>query len=130
MAINYVHIVAILAVFQYLVFGILVGRARAKHGIKPPATTGHELFERAFRVHMNTLEQLVAFLPSLLFASLYWPNAMIAGIGAFWLMGRLLYRHLYLNDPSKRHAGFLLTVVPTFVLLVFAFVGAITEHVA
>jgi uncharacterized MAPEG superfamily protein len=125
---NYVHIVATLALFQYLVFGILVGRARAKYGIKPPATCGHELFERAFRVHMNTLEQLVTFLPSLFIASVYWPNAIIAGIGTLWIIGRLLYRHLYLKDPSKRHPGFLLTVAPTFVLLVAAIVGAIVGH--
>lgn len=53
---NYVHIVAVLAVLQFFLFGILVGRARAKHGIKAPATSGSELFERAFRVHMNTLD--------------------------------------------------------------------------
>jgi uncharacterized MAPEG superfamily protein len=124
---NYVHIVAVLAVLQFLVFGFLVGRARAKHGIKAPATSGSEPFERAFRVQMNTLEQLVAFLPALLIASLYWPNEIIAGIGAVYLVGRFLYRRLYLADPSKRSAGFLLTVIPTFVLLVAAGVGAITR---
>jgi glutathione S-transferase len=128
MVMNYVHIVATLAVIQYLVFGTFVGRARAKYGIKPPATSGHELFERVSRVHMNTLEQLVAFLPALFIASGYWPNAIIAGIGAFWIIGRLLYRHLYLKDPSKRHPGFLLTVVPTFILLAAAIVGAIIGH--
>lgn len=32
-------------------------------GIKAPATTGHPIFERTFRVHYNTLENLVIFLP-------------------------------------------------------------------
>ena len=127
---NYVHIVAVLAIVEFLLFGILVGRARARHGIKPPATSGHELFERAFRVHMNTLEQLVAFLPALLIASLYWPNAIIAGIGAVWLIGRFLYRRLYLADPAKRRPGFLLTVIPTFILLAASAVGAITRYAA
>ena len=33
-------------------FGVawLVGRARVKYGVKAPATTGHEMFERAYRV--------------------------------------------------------------------------------
>ena len=122
---NYVHIIAVLAILQFLLFGILVGRARRRHGIKPPATSGHELFERAFRVHVNTLEQLVAFLPALFMASVYWPNAIVAGVGAVWIAGRFLYRALYLADPSKRHLGFLLTVVPTFVLLGATVVGAV-----
>jgi uncharacterized MAPEG superfamily protein len=125
---NYVHIVAVLAVLQFFLFGILVGRARARHGVKPPATSGHELFERAFRVHVNTLEQLVGFLPALLIASMYWPDALVAGIGAVYLAGRFLYRHLYLADPARRQPGFLLTVIPTFILLAASLVGAIARH--
>ena len=30
-----------------------------------PAVTGNEYFERAYRVHINTLEQMVFFLPSM-----------------------------------------------------------------
>ena len=127
---NYVHIVAVLAILQFFFFGILVGRARAQHGINAPAISGNEHFERAFRVHVNTLEQLVGFLPALLLASVYWPNPIIAGIGAVYLAGRFLYRHLYLEDPAKRGPGFLLTVMPTFVLLGAAAVGAISTHAA
>lgn len=125
---NYVHIVAVLAILQFFMFGILVGRARRRHGVKAPATSGHELFERAFRVHGNTLEQLVAFLPALFMASVYWPNAIVAGVGVVYLAGRFVYRALYLSDPARRHAGFLLTVIPTFTLLGAALVGAIFRH--
>ncbi|PMR71647.1 MAPEG family protein [Halomonas heilongjiangensis] len=127
---NYVHIVAVLAVLQFFLFGILVGRARAKYGIKAPATSGNEHFERAFRVHMNTLEQLIGFLPALLIAGLYWPNTIIAGIGVVYLVGRFLYRQLYIADPAKRGPGFLLTVIPTFTLLAAALVGAATRFAA
>lgn len=122
---NYVHIVAILAVLLFFVFGILVGRARAKYGIKAPAVTGNQYFERAFRVHMNTLEQLAGFLPALLIAGQYWPQAIVSSIGLVWLIGRLVYRRLYLADPSSRQTGFLLTVIPTFTLLVLSLVGAV-----
>lgn len=122
---NYVHIVALLAILQFLFFGILVGRARGAYGVKAPATSGNELFERAFRVQMNTLEQIVAFLPALLIASVYWPNAVIAGIGAVYLVGRFLYRQSYIADPAKRGPGFALTVIPTFVLLIAALVGVV-----
>src|SRR5688572_28249800 len=126
---NYVHIVAVLAILQFFLFGILVGRARAKYGIKAPAKSGNELFEREFRVHVNTLEQLVGFLPALLIASVYWPNAIIASIGAVYLAGRFYYRRLYLADPSKRGPGFALSVLPTFTLLAASLIGALTRHV-
>lgn len=125
---NYVHIVAVLAVLQFLLFGIFVGGARAKYGVKAPATTGHEQFDRAFRVHMNTLEQLVCFLPALLLAGAYWPNAIVAGIGAVYLVGRFLYRSQYIADPATRSIGFMLTVLPTFILLGATLVGAIIRH--
>ncbi|MCO5120472.1 MAG: MAPEG family protein [Burkholderiaceae bacterium] len=127
---NYVHIVAVLAILQFFAFGIQVGRARGTYGIKAPATSGHELFERAFRVHMNTLEQLVAFLPALLIASLYWPNGIVAGIGVVYLIGRILYRRSYMADPARRALGFLLTVLPTFVLLAASLLGAVSRHAA
>ena len=38
---------------------------------RAPATTGNDVFERYFRVHMNTVEQLLVFVPAIwLFASL------------------------------------------------------------
>ncbi|NZA26214.1 MAPEG family protein [Luteimonas sp. SJ-92] len=125
---NYVHIVAVLAVLQFFFFGILVGRARASYGVKAPATAGHELFDRAFRVHMNTLEQLVGFLPALLIAAVYWPDAIVAGVGAVYLVGRFVYRRAYLADPGRRQVGFLLTVLPIFALLAAAVFGAVTRH--
>lgn len=122
---NYVHIVAVLAIMQLFVFGMLVGLARRKYQVDAPAVSGHPVFERAFRVHMNTLEQFVGFLPALLLAERYWPNWMIAAIGAVYLIGRLLYRQQYLHNPASRAPGFILTVLPTGILLMAALLGAI-----
>ncbi len=122
---NLVHVVAIAAVLQFFFFGVMVGRARAKYSVKAPATSGHEQFERAFRVQINTLEQLVAFLPALYIAAAFWPPVAIAAVGAVYLVGRFVYRQLYLADPNRRSAGFLLTVMPTFVLLALGLAGAI-----
>ncbi|MBE0590971.1 MAG: MAPEG family protein [Gemmatimonadales bacterium] len=127
---NYVHIVAVLAILQFLVFGMLVGRARERYGVKAPATSGHELFDRTYRVHANTLEQLIAFLPALLISSLYWSNGIVAGIGVVYLIGRILYRRSYMADPARRALGFLLTVLPTFVLLAMSLAGAVSRHAA
>lgn len=122
-----IHIVALLAVMQFFYFGAKVGRARAQYGIKAPAVTGHEMFERAYRVQMNTLEQLVGFLPALLIAGAYWPQAAVAAIGAVYLIGRALYRHQYMQDPARRAPGFTLTVLPTAILLLAGLVGAIAR---
>jgi hypothetical protein len=35
-----------------------VGILRGRHNIRAPAASGHPLFERAYRVQLNTLEQL------------------------------------------------------------------------
>ena len=120
-----VNLVAALAVFQFIVFSFLVGRARIAHNVSAPAVQGNEQFERVFRVQMNTMEQLICFLPSLLLANVYWSDTFVALVGAVYLVGRLIYRQSYIEDPSKRTVGFLMTIVPTFVLLIAAFIGAL-----
>ena len=124
---NYVHIIALLAVAQFIVYCMLVGQARGKYGIKAPAMTGNEHFERAVRVQMNTLEQLVCFLPALLIAAAYWPQTYVAASGAVYLVGRTLYRQAYVRNPAKRGLGFLLTFLPTALLVVAGLVGAVTR---
>src|SRR5450432_1204425 len=47
----WVQLVTLLAVLQFLVFGFLVGKARATHNVPAPAMSGHPGFERYFRVH-------------------------------------------------------------------------------
>ena len=122
---NPVHLIALLAVAQFFAFGVLVGRARGQYGVKAPAVTGHEMFERALRVQMNTLEQMAVFLPCLLIAGQYWSGALVAGIGAVYLVGRQLYRQRYVADPTRRGLGFLLTVLPSFVLFTLGLIGAL-----
>lgn len=121
---NPIHIVALLALLEYLAFTVLAGRARAKGHVMAPSTSGDEAFNRAFRVQQNTLEQIVIFLPALLLASIYWPQTVVAGIGVVWLVGRLLYRQQYVKNPASRAPGFILTLLPTVVLLLMALWGA------
>ena len=127
---NYVYIVALLAVIQMIVFGILVGAARGKYGIAAPAMTGNEHFERAVRVHMNTLEQLICFLPALLIAAVYWPPVYVAAVGSVYLVGRVLFRQAYVADPKKRGLGFMLTFFPTTLLALAGLVGAVMRAFA
>ncbi len=114
---NYVDLVALLAVAQLLFFGVLVGRARGRYGVKAPAVSGNELFERAYRVQMNTLELMVAFLPALFIAGKYWPAHYVAGIGAVYLVGRFIYWRSYVTAPASRALGFALSMFPIMALI-------------
>lgn len=122
---NFIHMIALCAILQYLFFGIQVGRARAKYGIQAPAMAGNEQFERAVRVHANTLEQLVVFLPALVIASSYWQNGITVIIGLVYLIGRFIYWRAYMAEPSTRATGFLLTIIPSGILILMGIIGAI-----
>lgn len=122
---NLIDLVALLALLQLTLFSMLVGRARMQHHVRAPAVSGNEAFERAYRVQMNTIEQLVVFLPALYIAARYWPQTWVAALGAVYLVGRLVYRQAYLADPDKRGPGFMLTALPTLLLLLGGLVGVL-----
>lgn len=127
---NYIHIIALLAIVQFIIFSMLVGQARGKYGIKAPAMTGNQHFERAVRVQMNTLEQMVCFLPALLIAAAYWPQPYVAAVGVVYLVGRVLFRQAYVKDPAKRTLGFVLTFFPTVILVLAGLLGAVMRALA
>ena len=122
---QYVELVAILAVLQFFFFGFMTGQARRKSGLKAPAITGDDGFERMYRVQINTLETLVAFLPAIFLAGKYWPSLLVAAIGIVYIIGRFIYWRAYINDPAKRGIGFMLSMIPTFVLIALALVGIV-----
>jgi len=99
---HYVAIVTVVALLQFFWFGWQVGVARGKYGIAAPATSGNEMFERVFRVHMNTLEQLVVFLPALWIFASFVSSLWAAILGAIFIVGRAIYAVTYVKDPKKR----------------------------
>ena len=114
-------------VLYYFVMGSRVGTMRAQLNIKAPATTGHPEFERAFRVHANTGEQLIAFLPALwiatwLFRGSFW---LPATFGAAFLVGRIVYMRLYMANPDSRIAGAFLSMLPILALVILGIVGVV-----
>jgi glutathione S-transferase len=121
----YVHIVTALAVLQFVVFGFRVGVARERYGVKAPAVTGNETFERLFRVQMNTLEQLIVLLPGLYLFARYFSPYVAAALGVVYLLGRELYAFTYVRDPSKRSVGYGLTFLPMVILVVGGLIGAV-----
>lgn len=123
----WINLVALLALAQYLVFGALVGRARGKYGVHAPATTGNEVFERYYRVQMNTLELLVVLLPAMWIAASYWDPRWVAAAGAVYLVGRIVYLRAYARDPGSRALGFMLSVVPISMLIVASLIGVVSH---
>jgi glutathione S-transferase len=120
-------IVSLLAVVLYLGLAMRVGILRGKHGVIAPATSGHPQFERAYRVHLNTAEQYIAFLPllwmaTLTFHALYW---LPAAFGIVFLLARILYMRLYMAAPQSRIPGAFLTMFAQLGLLVLAIVGLV-----
>lgn len=121
----WVDVVLAAVLLEYLFFIGLVGRARGRYGIEAPATSGHPVFERWLRVQGNTLELLVAFVPALWLAARYWNPLYAAVLGVVFFVGRALYAISYVRDPKTRGLGFVLSLLPTAVLVLAALVGAL-----
>jgi glutathione S-transferase len=121
----YVHIVIGLALIEFFFFALAVSRARGRYQIAAPAITGHPVFERYFRVQMNTLEMLVIFIPAILLFSTYFSPYIAAALGVVYVIGRLVYLSSYVKDPKSRSAGFTLSILPILVLLIGGMVGAV-----
>ena len=120
-----VAIIVVLALLQYIYFSLQVGKARGTYVVSAPAVSGHPIFERHYRVQMNTLEQLIVFIPAV-FLFGYYGNAMVAAaLGAVYLVGRFLFASSYVADPAKRSLGFMLSFLPTVVLLVGGLLQAV-----
>ena len=118
-----VYLTIVLALLEYIVMGALVGRARAKHGIRAPAMTGHPDFERANRAHVNTLENLIIFIPAVWIFATYVSVRWAAGLGFVFVVARALYAVGYLKAADKRGIGAGMTGIVDIVLVVGALVG-------
>ena len=118
-------LVTLLNVLLLLATVFAVGRARGKYGIKAPSTSGHEGFERAYRVQMNTIEQTVLFLPTLWLAATYGFAGWAGIAGLVWIVGRVWYFAAYLRNPASRGGGFTTGMLAWLVLLVLAAIGVV-----
>lgn len=124
---EYVAIVLVLVLLQYSIFAFQVGSARAKYGVNAPAVTGHEVFERYYRVQQNTLEQLILFIPGIFLFAVYVHDLTAAGLGLVFFVGRLIYSKAYISDPKSRGIGFILSFLPAQILLLGGLVGAVIK---
>ena len=121
------HLVAIDTLLAVLITFLASGRVsqmRMKHGIHGPATVGHPDFERAFRAHLNTVENMILYIPLLWMAAFFYGGQLPFWVGLVWIVGRGLYIIGYAtNDTRKRGPGALLSYISRAGLAVLAVLG-------
>lgn len=113
---HFTALVTLLAIAFYFFTAINVSRVRSKTGVKVPATSGHPDFERAFRIQANTLEWMPIFLPALWLFAVYIGDAAAAGLGAVWIVGRVIYFAGYSKAAAKRGPGFMIQGIAAMAL--------------
>jgi glutathione S-transferase len=126
----WVDLVTLLALVQFFLFAASVAMARARFGVYAPATTGHPLFERYFRVHQNTLELLVMFIPSMWLAVRYWYPTYVAAVGVLFLIGRTWYYFAYVKDPKSRTGASALSFGAIGIFWIIAAIGIARSLIA
>lgn len=117
------HFTALITLASLLFYALLavdVAKARVRCNVRAPATTGDPVFERIYRVQMNTLEWLPIYLPCLWLFGFYVSDLGAAAVGIVWIAGRYLYKTGYEEAPEKRHLGFMIQMSATTILLLGA----------
>jgi glutathione S-transferase len=121
------EIVTLLALLEYSILGVMVGRARQTYGVEAPATTGNPDFERYFRVHENTLESLIVFLPAVWIFSLTVNYHFGVALGLLFVIARIIYAAGYLSAASKRATGALATAAINGILVLFSLIWIVIK---
>lgn len=124
---EWVAVVTAVALIQCTLFSFIVGRARVKYQIRAPAVQGHEIFERTLRIHANTVEQLILFLPALWLFAWYLEPRLAAILGGIFIFARQRYFNDYLEQPQERGSGFLIGLLATLALLIGGLGGALYQ---
>ena len=78
-----------------------------KYDIKAPSHDGPEEYVRKVRVHHNTIEHLVLFLPGLWLFSFAVDPIWAFIIGIVWPIGRIKYALDYYKDAEKKRSWFI-----------------------
>jgi glutathione S-transferase len=123
------HLAAIdtlLAVAVTIALAFWVGVLRGRHKVHAPATVGHPDFERGFRTHVNTVENLVLFLPLLWIATIYYGGQIPFWVGLLWVVSRVIYGIGYAQKNAEmREPGAGIGFLSLFALLILAAIGVV-----
>ena len=121
---RYTALITLIMLVTYVWTGLSVAKARRTHGVKAPATEGPDGFNRVYRAHVNTLEQLVLMLPALWICAAAVGDVWASVLGLVWVIGRILYVTAYAEAAAKRGTGFLIGFIALAAAVVASF-GAI-----
>ena len=105
----------------------MVGKDRVAGGVEAPAVTGDPIFERAYRVQMNTLEQLMVTLPAMWVCAQFFMPLVAAGLGLAFFIGRIIYRSSYMAAPEKRGLGMMIGFLANIGMIGTGFWGVISR---
>jgi glutathione S-transferase len=123
-----VALITLLALILYMVLTLRVAVMRGRLRVATPGAAGPPGFERALRIHANTLEQLVPFVIAMWLCALYLQPLVAALGGAAWLIGRIIYVFSYSADPARRSVGFAIAAIATIGLLIGALLGVVLAY--
>ena len=118
------------ALLVYYVLCINVSRARAKYDVPAPKMSGDPNFERVLRVQLNTVEQLVIFLPLLWIFSFFISPVWAGVLGGVWAIGRIIFAWGYYQAAEKRAIGFGIGALVILALFIGSIVGIVRELIA
>ena len=117
----YVYSAGVTMLTALLLFGLAfmtgMAREKGKVAILETYTTTNKDFLIANRIHLNTLENALVFLPLLWVATLFSGLPQYAATaGAIWLLARVAYAYVYRRNPAKRAPAFMLSLLSLLVL--------------
>lgn len=124
---TYVALVTLVILMQYIFFTVQAGIARGKADIKAPAMHGDENYERCNRIQSNTLEMLIVTLPAMWLCAHYFRADVASIFGIIFVIGRFLFAAAYLNEPTKRGPGMMLSMLPNVAMIGCAMFGAVSQ---
>ena len=119
----YPGILSSIALLVYYFTLLRAGMARGKFDIKAPSHDGPEEYVRHVRVHQNTLEHLILFLPGLWLFSFAVDPVWATIIGILWPIGRIRYALSYYKDAEKRGPGLYLSMPPIYIYVLGSFIA-------
>ena len=127
---NYVDLIILLALVEYIFLIMLVGYSRSKFGVNAPAVAGNSEWERLHRIQVNTTEQLVLFLPAIYAFAHYISAVLAAGLGVFFLVGRVVYYLGYKSAGDKRLPGAIMSAFTSYIMVIGAIAGLVVQMVS
>ena len=122
---EYTIILILIALLQYIFFTMRVGFNRGKYSVSAPKTSGNDDWECMHRVHQNTLEQLVIFIPAMIIFATYVSELWVLLPGVLFIVGRQVYSHLYIKNPESRGPGVILSLFSNIALVIGGLIGIV-----